>query len=83
MIILFKFGDIKEIVVMVKYVKENGIRVIFLIKELNFFLVLNFNYVILMRYENGVEYEYMLLFWLFFRLMENNGDFFEYEKFVE
>ena len=36
-----------------------------------------------MRHENGVEYEYMLLFWLFFRLMENNGDFSEYEKFAE
>ena len=68
---------------MAKYAKENGIRVISLTKELNSPLALNSNYVIPMRHENGVEYEYMLLFWLFFRLMENNGDFSEYEKFAE
>lgn len=83
LITLSKSGDTKETVAMAKYAKENGIRVISLTKELNSPLALNSNYVIPMRHENGVEYEYMLLFWLFFRLMENNGDFSEYEKFAE
>ena len=83
LITLSKSGDTKETVAIAKYAKENKIRVISFTKSLNSPLAQYSDYIIPMKHENGIEYEYMLLFWFFFRLMENNGDFSEYETFAE
>ena len=82
-ITLSKSGDTKETVAIAKHCKENGIRVICCTKNPESPLAKNSDYAIPMRHENGVEYEYMLLFWLFFRLMKNNGDFDDYDEFAD
>ncbi len=80
-ITLSKSGDTKETVEMAKKYKEMGIRVISCTKNLESPLAKNSNYVIPMRHENGVEYEYMLLFWLFFKILSNRGEFLDYNDF--
>lgn len=82
-ITLSKSGDTKETVAITKWCKENRITVISCTKNQESPLAQNSDYVIPMRHENGVEYEYILLFWLFFRLMKNNGDFNDYDKFAD
>lgn len=80
-ITLSKSGDTKETVEMAKKYKELGVRIISCTKNLESPLALNSNYIIPMRHENGVEYEYMLLFWLFFRILKNRGEFHDYDEF--
>lgn len=58
-----------------------GIRVISCTKNLESPLAKNSNYVIPMRHENGIEYEYMLLFWLFFKILSNRGEILDYNDF--
>lgn len=79
---LSKSGDTKETVEIAKYCKENDIRVVALTKSSESPLGLNSTWVVPMRHKNGVEYEYMLLFWLFFRVLKNNGDFDDYNEFA-
>lgn len=77
-----KSGDTKETVAISKWCKEQGITVVCLTKNPESPLASNSDYVIPMRHENGVEYEYMLLYWFFFRLLKNRGDFEEYDDFA-
>lgn len=77
-----KSGDTKETVAIAKWCKEQGITVVCLTKNPESPLASNSDYVIPMRHENGVEYEYMLLYWFFFRLLKNRGDFEEYDDFA-
>lgn len=81
-ITMSKSGDTKETVEIAQWCKEQGITVICLTKNSDSPLANASEYLIPMRHENGVEYEYMLLFWLFFRLLHNNNDFDEYEDFA-
>lgn len=77
-----KSGDTKETVAIAKWCKEQGITVVCLTKNPESPLASNSDYVIPMRHENGVEYEYMLLYWFFFRLLKNRGEFEEYDDFA-
>ncbi|MDQ0150907.1 SIS domain-containing protein [Eubacterium multiforme] len=77
-----KSGDTKETVAIAKWCKEQGITVVCLTKNPESPLASSSDYVIPMRHENGVEYEYMLLYWFFFRLLKNRGDFEEYDDFA-
>ena len=70
-----KSGDTKETVEIAQWCKEQGITVVCLTKNPESPLAQSSEYLIPMRHENGVEYEYMLLYWLFFRMLNNNGDF--------
>ncbi|MGL5313349.1 MAG: SIS domain-containing protein, partial [Peptostreptococcaceae bacterium] len=81
-ITMSKSGDTKETVEIAQWCKEQGITVVCLTKNEESPLALASDYLIPMRHENGVEYEYMLLFWLFFRLLKNNGEFEEYDEFA-
>ncbi len=78
-----KSGDTKETVEIAKWCKEQGITVVCLTKNPESPLAECSEYLIPMRHENGVEYEYMLLYWFFFRLLNNNGDFEEYSEFAD
>ena len=82
-ITMSKSGDTKETVEIAKWCKENGMRVVSLTKNEESSLAKTSDYVIPMRHENGVEYEYILLYWLFFRLLNRNGDFEKYDEFAE
>ena len=82
-ITLSKSGDTKETVAIAKHCKENDIRVISLTKNADSALAVNSNWVIPMRHENGVEYEYILLYWLFFSMLKNNGEFDDYDQFAD
>ena len=70
------------VVEIAQWCKEQGITVVCLTKNSESPLAECSNYLIPMRHENGVEYEYMLLYWFFFRLLKNNGDFEEYNEFA-
>lgn len=82
-ITLSKSGDTKETVAIAKWCKENGMDVVCCTKNPNSPLAQASKYVIPMRHENGVEYEYMLLYWFFLRLLKNNGDFTDYDEFAD
>lgn len=78
-----KSGDTKETVEIAEWCKKQGIIVVCLTKNTVSPLAECSDYLIPMRHENGVEYEYMLLYWFFFRLLKNNGDFEEYNEFAD
>lgn len=80
-ITLSKSGDTKESVAIANWCKEQGIRVIAITKKSDSNLAKAANWFIPMLHENGVEYEYMLLFWLFFKLLHLQGDFEDYPEF--
>lgn len=80
-ITLSKSGDTKESVAIAKWCREQGIRVVAITKKSDSNLAQAANWHIPMRHENGVEFEYMLLFWLFFKLLHLRGDFADYEQF--
>lgn len=82
-ITLSKSGDTKETVAIAKKLKEEGIRVICCTKNLESKLAKESTYVVPMQHENGVEYEYIVLYWVFFRLLANHNDFEDYEKFAD
>ncbi|MGL4742731.1 MAG: SIS domain-containing protein [Sarcina sp.] len=82
MVTMSKSGDTKETVAVAEYYSKKGIKVISLTKNLESNLAKASYYTIPMRHENGVEYEYMLLFWFFFRVLKNRGDFDNYELFA-
>lgn len=77
-VMLFKFGDIKELVVIVEWCKVQGICVVVIICYVDLLLVVVVSWYILMCYKNGVEYEYMLLYWLFFCVIFCYGEFVDY-----
>ncbi len=80
-ITMSKSGDTKETVEIAKWCKEKGIRVVCLTKNSKSPLAINSDYLIPMQHENGVEYEYMLLYWLFFKILDNKGEFNNYKEF--
>lgn len=82
-ITLSKSGDTKETVEIAKKCKEKGITVISCTANPKSPLGLSSTYIIPMEHKNGVEYEYMLLYWLFFRIIHNNGEFEDYQTFAQ
>ena len=81
-ITMSKSGDTKETVAIAKSCKERGIPVIALTKDPCSPLGAEADYYIPMRHTNGVEYEYILLYWLFFSLLYYRGDFPDYPVFA-
>ncbi len=81
-ITLSKSGDTKESVEIAEWCKAQGIRVVAITRNSDSPLANAATWHIPMRHKNGVEYEYMLLYWVFFRLLNRNGDFEEYEQFA-
>ena len=82
-ITLSKSGDTKESVAIAKYCKERGIRVICCTGNEESLLAKASAYLVPMKHTNGVEYEYILLYWLFFRLLHNHGEFEDYDAFAQ
>ncbi|MEG2799387.1 MAG: SIS domain-containing protein [Erysipelotrichaceae bacterium] len=80
---LSKSGDTKETVAVAKLLKEKGCRVISFTKNPESPLALLSDISVPMLHENGVEYEYMLLYWFFFRMLSNKGDFADYAEFAD
>ncbi len=83
LITLSKSGDTKETVAIAKHCKEKGIRVISCTGNPESPLAKASTYVVPMKHKKGVEYEYMLLYWLFFRFLHNRGDFDKYDEFAK
>ncbi|EOG8150431.1 SIS domain-containing protein [Citrobacter werkmanii] len=79
---LSKSGDTKESVAIAEWCKAQGIRVVAITKNADSPLAQAATWHIPMRHKNGVEYEYMLLYWLFFRVLSHHGDFADYERFA-
>ncbi len=82
-ITLSKSGDTKETVEIAKKCKESGIRVVCCSANEDSPLAKASNYFVPMKHKNGVEYEYMLLYWLFFRILYRKGEFPDYDKFAD
>lgn len=82
-ITLSKSGDTKESVAIANNCKEAGIRVICCTGNEESPLAKASAHLVPMKHKNGVEYEYILLYWVFFRLLHNKGDFPEYEAFAD
>lgn len=74
-ITLSKSGDTKESVAIAEWCKAQGIRVVAITKNADSPLAQAATWHIPMRHKNGVEYEYMLLYWLFFRVLSRNNEF--------
>lgn len=82
-ITLSKSGDTKESVAIAEYCKAQGIRVICCTGNETSPLAKASTYQVPMKHKNGVEYEYMLLYWIFFRILHNKGEFKDYEAFAD
>jgi fructoselysine-6-phosphate deglycase len=72
---LSKSGDTKESVAIAEWCKAQGIRVVAITRNADSPLAEAASWHIPMCHKNGVEYEYMLLYWLFFRVIYRHGDF--------
>lgn len=81
-ITLSKSGDTKESVAVAEWCKAQGIRVVAVTKNADSPLARAASWHIPMRHKNGVEFEYMLLYWLFFRLVALNDEFPQWERFA-
>ncbi len=81
-ITLSKSGDTKESVAIAEWCKAQGIRVVAITKNADSPLAQAATWHIPMRHKNGVEYEYMLLYWLFFRVLSRNNEFASYDRFA-
>ncbi|EFE07417.1 SIS domain-containing protein [Citrobacter youngae] len=79
---LSKSGDTKESVAIAEWCKAQGMRVVAITKNADSPLAQAATWHIPMRHKNGVEYEYMLLYWLFFRVLSRHGDFADYARFA-
>ncbi|MFY9997649.1 MAG: SIS domain-containing protein [Leclercia sp.] len=79
---LSKSGDTKESVEIAEWCKAQGIRVVAITRNSDSPLANAASWHIPMRHKNGVEFEYMLLYWFFFRLIYRNGEFNDYERFA-
>lgn len=80
-ITLSKSGDTKETVEIAKKLTAQGIRVISCTKKLDSPLAQASTHVVPMQHENGVEYEYILLYMIFFRILSNQGEFKDFDAF--
>lgn len=81
-ITLSKSGDTQESVAIAKWCQKQGMRVVAITREATSPLGSHAKWHIPMRHKNGVEYEYMLLYWLFFKLLYLNGDFARWPEFA-
>lgn len=79
---LSKSGDTKESVAIAEWCKAQGIRVVAITRNADSPLAEAASWHIPMCHKNGVEYEYMLLYWLFFRVIYRHGDFANYDRFA-
>lgn len=79
---LSKSGDTKESVAIAEWCKAQGIRVVAITRHADSPLAAAASWHIPMCHKNGVEYEYMLLYWLFFRVIYRHGDFANYDRFA-
>ena len=78
-----KSGNTKETVAAAEWCKEQGYRVVSLVGEKNSPLEKASRWAIPNVAKNGVEFEYIQLFLLLFKLLNYKGDFPNYEKFAE
>lgn len=78
-----KSGDTKETVKAAEWCQERGYRVVSLIGKPNTPLEKASNWVIPNKALNGVEFEYMQLFMLVFKMLHNRGEFPAYERFAD
>lgn len=74
-------GDTKETVAIAEYCNNKNIRVVCFTKNENSPLAKNSKYHIPMKSTEGVEYEYIVLYWFFFKILNLKGDFEDYEEF--
>lgn len=80
---LSKTGDTRETVEIAGICKGKGCRVVSFTRQEDSPLGRNSTFFIPMRHENGVEYEYMLIYWFVLRLLYLRGDFPEYPRFAD
>ena len=78
-----KSGDTKETVAAAKWCKERGIRIASMVIDKESPLGRLTDYQLPLVVFKGVEYEYLSMFGLFYGLLNCNGDFPEYDQFVE
>lgn len=78
-----KSGDTKETVAAAEWCREQGIRVVSLVGKPDTPLVRASKWVIPNKALNGVEFEYMQLFMLIFKLVHNKGQFDAYPRFAD
>ncbi|MBS4172789.1 SIS domain-containing protein [Bacillus sp. FJAT-49736] len=78
-----KSGDTKETVAAAKWCQEQGIRVVSLIGTANSSLEKYSNWAIPNKAKNGVEFEYIQLFMLIFKLLHLREEFTDYPRFAE
>lgn len=78
-----KSGDTKETVEAAEWCQENGYRIVSLLGKPDTPLEKLSDWVIPNKALNGVEYQYMQLFLLVFKLLANEGEFEAYEKFAD
>lgn len=80
-----KSGDTKETVQAAKYLKEKGIPTVGIVRVAGSPLDELVDYSIVEKVENfaGSDPENMILYFLLFRLLHNNGEFPEYERFAD
>ncbi|GIO21668.1 SIS domain-containing protein [Oceanobacillus sp. J11TS1] len=78
-----KSGDTKETVRAAEWCKENGYRVVSLVGTPDSPLETLSHWVIPNKAKDGVEFEYMALFMLMFRLLANRGEFPRYQDFAD
>lgn len=78
-----KSGDTKETVAAAEWCKAQGIRVVSLVGKPDTPLVRASRWVIPNKALNGVEFEYMQLFMLVFKLVHNRGEFPDYPQFAD
>lgn len=82
-ITMSKSGDTKETVEIARECHARGIPVVALTKSPESPLAQAADYHIPMCHTNGVEYEYILLYHLFFSILRIRGDFMGYSKLAE
>ncbi len=63
-------------------VQGTGISVVAITRHADSPLAAAASWHIPMCHKNGVEYEYMLLYWLFFRVIFRHGEFADYARFA-
>lgn len=78
-----KSGDTKETVAAAKWCKDQGIRVVSMVIDPESPLGVQSRWCIPLKVFKGVEYEYLNIFGVFYGLLANNGEFPEFDKFVQ
>lgn len=80
---LSKTGDTRETVEIAGECARRGCRVVAITRSKESPLGKNSSFLIPMRHENGVEYEYMLMYWFVLRLLYLRGEFEEYPRLAD